>query len=582
MFKSTLLKQGLTFALANLKTVKHQAFTLLLFVVLQGIAPVLIIYNTQELINAFLETDSQLTVNLLPTFLIWLLAVSIAVFLNPWTTLLQANISEIMSEKLQLKLMSLISNQSDQSVLEAPDVIDDIHFIKSQIDFRPLNFIMMSANTLKDSMTIIGLVIIMIPIHTFAPLILMSTLIPHAYLSVKTKEREWLTRREHGSDLKAMYYLFNHALDNKTHLERRVFQANRFIIDTHKYTFTKMHEKLRNLRIKTALFPILTLTFALVGVMMTAWLVINQPSGIITPGNIAAVLFSFVMLQQTTESTIRDQVDFTQTLNYFYLLKNLTMKLSGRLQSKHPLGSTSFDRVEKVVFKDVSFAYPDGTQALNNISFTVRKGDKIAIIGKNGSGKSTLVKLLLGSYQPTSGQILINDMPVTEDWARTNHRIVSCMTQDFGKYIFSAKDNIGFGDCVPDSTKSQLPFIKDWDKPLSPILGGFNLSGGQWQQLALQRALLKEKSLHVFDEPTSAIDPVLESHIIDSLVTTPADITLIVTHRLGAVSRVNKILMLDQGTIVAQGSHKDLMATSREYRDIYLSQTRLYKKEVLE
>lgn len=581
MYKYSVLKQGLVYALDNLRVVKCQALILLVFSILQGISPALTIYTTQLLIDAFLATESMVSRDLLAIFIIWLFSVSIGVFLNPWTTLLHANISELMSEKLQVNLMSLISSQNDQEVMEEPKVINDIHFVKSQMEFRPVNFIMMLANILKDSISIIGIMIVLVNINVLAPLILMAALIPHAYISVKTKEREWLTKREHGTNLKKMYYLFDHALDAKTHLERRVFQANDFIIKKHQSTFFEMHRKLKQIRIKAALYPMLTLALALLGVIFTSWMVVSQSGGLITPGNVAAVLFSFVMLQQTAESTIRDQVDFTQTLNYFYIFRALEKRLYECAESHHDIDSMPVDRMEKVEFKDVSFAYPDGTNALNNVSFTIYKGEKIAIIGKNGSGKSTLVKLLLGSYRPSSGMILINDEPITDVWASSNHRITSCMTQDFGKYIFSAEENIGFGESVADNIKNQLPFIADWDSPVSPILGGFNLSGGQWQQLALQRALFKAKSLYVFDEPTSSIDPVLESSIVDTLVNTPSDLTLIVTHRLGAVSRVDKVLLLDKGRIVASGTHEELMASSGDYRNIYLSQTSMYKQDDL-
>ena len=247
-----------------------------------------------------------------------------------------------------------------------------------------------------------------------------------------------------------------------------------------------------------------------------------------------------------------------------------------------------------VEFKNVSFKYP-GTERwiLKNFNLTVKSGEKIALVGENGAGKTTIIKLLLRFHDATEGEVLINGVNIKSLDLEKWHKEIGALFQDFIKYQFAFKENVYFGDL---SKPGKVKFLKDAivksgaDKfmetlPLgrNQILGkmfdkGIDLSGGQWQKLALARAFYRNAPILILDEPTSAIDAKAEYEIFQKVGELQKDKTvIIISHRFSTVRNADRILVLDGGHIIEEGNHKELMEKKGLYEELFTLQAQGYK-----
>lgn len=247
-----------------------------------------------------------------------------------------------------------------------------------------------------------------------------------------------------------------------------------------------------------------------------------------------------------------------------------------------------------IEFKHVTFLYPDSERPiLKDFSLVIKNGEKIALVGENGAGKSTLIKLLLRFYDVTEGEILINNVNIKEIDLGEWYKKIGALFQDFIKYQFTFKENVVFGDLSKkdDLTGIKIAikksgaesFVEDLPKGLDQIVGktfeeGVDLSGGQWQKLALARAFFRDAPILILDEPTSAIDAKAEYEIFENVQKLQKDKTvIIISHRFSTVRNADRILVLDEGRIVEEGNHEKLMKKKGLYAELFNIQAQGYK-----
>lgn len=247
-----------------------------------------------------------------------------------------------------------------------------------------------------------------------------------------------------------------------------------------------------------------------------------------------------------------------------------------------------------IEFKNVSFRYPKTERdILKNFNLTIQSGEKIALVGENGAGKTTIIKLLLRFYDVTEGEILINGVNIKEIKLEDWHKEIGALFQDFIKYQFTFAENIYFGDLTKERQETLLKdairqsgadnFLDTLPKGFDQVLGkmfedGIDLSGGQWQKLALARAFFRNAPLLVLDEPTSAIDAKAEFEIFERVQYLQKDKTvIIISHRFSTVRNADRILVLDEGKIIEEGNHEKLLSQKGLYTELFNIQAQGYK-----
>ena len=239
-------------------------------------------------------------------------------------------------------------------------------------------------------------------------------------------------------------------------------------------------------------------------------------------------------------------------------------------------------RETTVSMSNLSFQYPSAaTQTLKEITAKITPGETVALVGKNGAGKTTLANILLGLYTPDSGTLTFSQGETTSEKPTT-----SAVFQDFTKFLLPVRDNIGFADLnrMQDDNhmrhtldRAGSTFAHELDTWLGHEFGGRDVSSGEWLRLAVARGLFRQSQFVVFDEPTAAIDPVAEVEMIRELLTKDESrATLVISHRLGVARLCDRILVLDEGQLVEDGTHEELLAMGGLYAEMWDAQASWY------
>ena len=304
-------------------------------------------------------------------------------------------------------------------------------------------------------------------------------------------------------------------------------------------------------------------------------LIDNVVIGAITVGAFAAALNGIGLLFDEMKELVGD--DIGENIGSVGAIKNLIdfMELPESYGADDREESES-DKHERGIIRleNVSFKYPHSKEyALKGINLEIMHGEKIALVGENGSGKTTLIKILLGLYEPSEGKI---HMP--------GEMQTSAVFQDFKKYEMPLKENIAISNVMKSVDEERIRricektgLVADINTKLGVKFGGIDLSGGQWQRIAIARGLYKKHNLIVLDEPTAAIDPLEESAIYEQFKDIVKDNTaVLVTHRIGSAQIADRIIVMSRGSIIDSGTHQELLKRCEEYSNMYYAQADLY------
>jgi ATP-binding cassette, subfamily B, bacterial len=295
--------------------------------------------------------------------------------------------------------------------------------------------------------------------------------------------------------------------------------------------------------------------------------------------NIQAVFATF--------STIADQALFVTDLLDFFAMKPTVSSKANALPVPKPIR-------EGFEFRNVSFAYPGHTRfVLSDVSFQLKRGERLALVGENGQGKTTIVKLLTRLYDPTAGQILLDGVDLREYDLEDLWRETGVIFQDFMRYDMTAAENIAIGKIeerentfrVRSAAQKSLAeqVIRKLPKSYDQILGrrfegGVDLSGGEWQKMALARAYLRDAQLLILDEPTAALDAKSEHEVFQRFAElTQGKMALLISHRFSTVKMADRILVLEQGQIAEQGDHEELLLRGGRYAEMFELQAASYR-----
>ena len=365
----------------------------------------------------------------------------------------------------------------------------------------------------------------------------------------------------------ALEYYFRKSLDAAAAKDFRLFAFTGLFLKKIDTCFSELKNLRMNSISKTSRWNLLNL---LIKLICTAGIFFLFFKSIISAEmSTGAIMMIVVVLFQLSSNIsgigsfwayLQKELDYFYNYKYFLSLQTIQ---NGKLIFNEPVFS--------IEFKSVSFGY-DRRMVLENLSFKIDSKKVFALVGENGAGKSTIVKLLLRFIEPISGEI------------ESYRNAISVIFQNFMRYGLSAKDNIFANQDISkynniDSILSS-PFFKKLpnqeNTQLNMGFGGYDISGGEWQRIAVMRALSKPYSLFIADEPTANIDPIEEYNIFQTIIKKTKGIRLIITHRMGSIKNCDEIFVLRNGKIEISGPHSEIMQKSEYYASLYNSQKSMY------
>ncbi len=507
---------------------------------------------------------------------------------NYFSTKLRYDIESKASQLLMAKYARLsVSQREDKAV---SDLFEQAEEFTTQADWIFDRGVSIAGNMV----TLIGSLIALATVSIWLGLIIIIALLPSFILQFNVNRRErFMWKHNSTNRRKASAYRW-HLLDIKILSELRLSGLADLFISRWREHFTKDREQRMALEKKTLprnLATSIIENVVVIGVLI--WGAIQIIAGRLPIGY-------FVTLQRLVDGA---QSSLTAVLwmvaaaaqdilntNDFYSFLNLKEDSAG---TKKIEGKTS----PRIEFTNVEFSYPLNNQpTLKNVSFVVEPGEHIALVGENGSGKTTIIKLLLGFYRPSKGQILINGIPLEQldpiEW----YKQLGVLFQDFAAYTFTTlSDNIWFGDITKKPNRKAfeaalqqadiLHLSKELEHGFEQILGrswgdknGTDLSGGQWQRVGLARSFFRDANILVLDEPTSAVDAKAEYEIFQQIDKNQKDkTTIIISHRFSTVRKAQKIYVIAGGKIIEEGSHSELIKIGGNYKEMFELQAEGYK-----
>ncbi len=479
--------------------------------------------------------------------------------------------------------------------IEDPDTYNLIKRITDSADTQIIDQYQNVLSLIDITIQVAGiLIILLVNVWWVAPIIVLFSA-PAFYFGAKAGKTVYEAERDVSKVERKAVYLAEVSSGRDAVLERTLFGYGDKVTRElwNRFEYVRVHKQAARKKTDTQLAISGMLTVVTAGSVM---LVLLQPvaTQLISVGLFISLTTASISLSNTLGgwlpnvlSKFTKDVEFLKELSQFAQLE----EVEDALLSPH---STDFI-FEKLVFKQVSFTYP-GTEKkiLDNVSFEIKPGKHYALVGENGAGKTTVIKLLTGQYLNYKGDILLNGKELKEYSSSDLKSVFSIAYQDFAKYQLSIRENIEIGDLESTTDDRLFKAISDFKltdlinklpKGVETSLGkitedGVDLSGGQWQRIALARTIMNPAPIKILDEPTAALDPMSESRLYEQFEQIMEHTTsLFISHRLGSIKLADEILVFDKGTIIEQGRHTSLMAQKGKYALMYQSQLEWYKKD---
>ncbi|SDB60378.1 ATP-binding cassette, subfamily B [Flavobacteriaceae bacterium MAR_2010_188] len=484
------------------------------------------------------------------------------------------------------------TNEINISLLEDSEFYDKLERARTQTTGR----VGLMSNALGELQSLISISTLIAGLIYFEPVLivlLVISIIPSFINEIYFSQQQYSLARGWTAERRELDYLRFIGANDKTAKEIKLFGLTDFVVDRFKNLSEDYYQLNKTLALKRSSLGFLFNVLGSVSYYGAyVFIIYRVISGVITLGELTFLSGAFNRLMRNLQEFFSKFTRITESSLYladYFDFIDITVEPEDVEDIPLPVViQTGFE------FKDVYFSYPNSDNIiLKGVSFKIKAGEKMAFVGQNGAGKTTLTKLLLRFYEPTSGQILLDGTPISRFNKSEYQQYFGVIFQDFFRYEFTVRENIAIGDIkeidnqekIEEAARLSLAneVISDLKRGYDQQLGkrfskGQELSGGQWQKVALARAYMKDAKVMILDEPTSALDAKAESEVFERFIgLTENKTSIIISHRFSTVRQADRIVVLEDGKIIEMGTHEELMLEPKLYAKLFKLQAEGYK-----
>lgn len=581
MIKNFIILCFYTFKLIY-KLCSYKIVSAILVSSISGILPLFVLVINQDIINEIQQMQrpfSDILILIIIYFIISILQNIISnlnnYILNNLNNILQYGITRIMIEKC---------GSLSLEMLERTETYDTITRLEQEVAVKPYQTLQAIMSLFSSSMSLISASIIILSWDWKIEIILIALSILLFLGEIYIGNKEFSMKYNRSKQEREAWYISYLMTHDTAFKEIKSYNLKKYFIEKYKKVsklFIKQDNQIQKYR--SILNIVITLAQDIVSTILMIIVLGAVYAGQLMIGTALSYLNAVTLIETSTGSFAAGIYSIYNSNLYMGMLKDFLESHEG--EELISGDDERIDHVNNIELKHVYFDYPGNENVLKDISLKINYGDRIAIVGRNGSGKSTLFKILSGLYEPKEGLHLVNGKDLKDCNISDYRSRTSVLFQDFLKYEGCLKDNVTISDINKDYNqqmveqalnRANVDFLKtEQGYELNKVLGnwfddGNQISGGQWQKVALARVYYKDADVYLLDEPSSALDVMAELNVFNSFFELSKEkIGIYITHRVKIAKNADRIIVMDNGEIAATGSHSDLLKNCKVYKALY-------------
>lgn len=550
---------------------------LIAIVLLQGLIPALNVFMTGQIIST-LHTPQISDNGLLMSIAVWCISLLGIQLMEPMVNLVKGDVTELSTRYFSANIMRRMNESFSLSLFDNKDRYEQLEFLKEEAAYRPLNFIICIVYVFRATVMAGSLLLVLITYSGVGAAICALSAIPVVITNVRIQQKYVADLYRNSKDAIAMRYVYGVSMNKSFLQEIRLYGLGEYLLSKYNASAQNTYNRMHKQRVRALVSPLPAMVLSLLMLSVGIFLFLSHlRTSEIAVGALVMVFQSIVMMKSHLDEIANYGANLTIMSRFFNSYHSfMTAEIEPVRNGDQVLPD---NQPFSLSINKLSFSYEGrDDRALNGVNLEVSPGEKVAILGDNGSGKTSLIKLILRMYAFNKGNIYVSGIPVENLDIDSYRNQIATVFQEYGKYEFTVGENIALNKFDAEATSSNIdellrqvsfPYVQH--KRLGKQFGGDEISIGQWQRLAIARALFRKANLFIFDEFSSSLDPQTERRLFNEILSLNTTV-IAVTHRLGNIKEFDRIVVMAEGKVIENGNFESLIARRGKFYDMWHAQ----------